>query len=91
VALNAAECIQEDPVTGDVIDLLANFGSITFDRCYLVQTSLSGTQTELPIDSGPALVTSNLESSNGYPLETVGPLNSTASYSSFTVTWNASI
>ncbi len=76
VALNAAECIQEDPVTGDAIDLLADFGSITFDHCYLVQTSLSGTQTELPIDSGPVLVTSNLESSNGYPLETVGPLNS---------------
>ena len=89
LAQNAAECIQEDPVTGDVIDLLADFGSITFDHCYLLQTSSPGTQTELPIDSGPILDTSNLESSNGYPLETVGPLNSTTSNSSFTVTWNA--
>nr|HET6904956.1 G1 family glutamic endopeptidase [Ktedonobacteraceae bacterium] len=91
VALNAAECIQEDPVTGDTIDLLADFGSITFDHCYLVQTSLSGIQTELSIDSGPALVTYILGSSNGYPLETVGAVNSTTSNSSFTVTWNASI
>ena len=86
LAQNAAECIQEDPLT----DPLADFGTITFDHCYLVQTGLSGTQTKLPINSGPALVAYTLTSQDqSHLLETVGPLNSTTSNSSFTVTWNA--
>lgn len=90
VALNAAECIQEDPSTNDIIDPLADFVSITFDYCYMISTSLSGTQTQLPINNGPVLVAYNLESQDQKRLlETVSPLNSTPINSSFTVSWNA--
>ena len=91
LAQNAAECIQEADTTNKVIDPLTDYGLITFDHCYLVQTSSSGIQTEESINNGPVLVEYYLESqqSDRHWLETVGSLNSTTSNSSFTVTWNA--